>query len=118
MGQRVRLWKLELQRLADETRLVIAVSHFPPGTSKWNKIEHRLFSFISKNWRGKPLTSLKVIVNLIAGTTTKKGLKVRAAIDAASYPAGVKVPDSEMAEIQLHRHAFHGEWNYDILPRA
>ena len=117
-GSRVRLWKLELQRLADETRLVIAVSHFPPGTSKWNKIEHRLFSFISKNWRGKPLTSLKVIVNLIAGTTTKKGLKVRAAIDAASYPAGVKVPDSEMAEIQLHRHAFHGEWNYDILPRA
>ena len=116
-GSRVRLWKVELQRLADETGLVIGVSHFPPGTSKWNKIEHRLFSFTSKNWRGQPLTSLKVIVNLIAGTTTKKGRKVHAQIDAASYPAGVKVPDSEMAELRLHRHAFHGEWNYEILPR-
>jgi hypothetical protein len=116
-GSRVRLWKLELQRLADETGLAIAVSHFPPGTSKWNKIEHRLFSFISKNWRGQPLTSLKVIVNLIAGTTTKKGLKVHAEVDGRSYPAGVKVPDSEMAEIQLRREVFHGEWNYEILPR-
>jgi len=116
-GSRVRLWKLELQRLADETGLAIGVSHFPPGTSKWNKIEHRLFSFISKNWRGQPLTSLKVIVNLIAGTTTKKGLKVHAEIDGSSYPAGVKVQDSEMAEIRLRRHAFHGEWNYEILPR-
>ena len=116
-GSRVRLWKLELQRLADETRLTIAVSHFPPGTSKWNKIEHRLFSFISKNWRGQPLTSLKVIINLIAATTTKKGLKVHAKIDDRNYPAGVKVPDSEMAEIQLRREAFHGEWNYEILPR-
>jgi hypothetical protein len=116
-GSRVRLWKLELQGLADETGLAIAVSHFPPGTSKWNKIEHRLFSFISKNWRGQPLTSLKVIVNLIAGTTTKKGLKVHAKIDDRNYPAGVKVPDSEMAEIQLRREAFHGEWNYEILPR-
>jgi DNA-binding phage protein len=116
-GSRVRLWKLELQRLADETGLAIAVSHFPPGTSKWNKIEHRLFSFISKNWRGQPLRSLKVIVNLIAGTTTKKGLKVHAEIDGRSYPAGVKVPDSEMAEIRLRREAFHGEWNYEILPR-
>ena len=116
-GSRVRLWKLELQRLADETGLAIAVSHFPPGTSKWNKIEHRLFSFISKNWRGQPLTSLKVIVNLIAGTTTKKGLKVQAEIDGQSYPAGIKVPDSEMAEIKLQREAFHGEWNYEILPR-
>jgi Rhodopirellula transposase DDE domain len=115
-GSRVRLWKAELQRLADETGLVIGVSHFPPGTSKWNKIEHRLFSFISKNWRGQPLTSLKVIVNLIAGTTTRKGLKVHAEIDNAKYPAGVKVPDSEMAEIRLQRHAFHGEWNYEILP--
>lgn len=115
-GSRVRLWKVELQRLADETGLVIGVSHFPPGTSKWNKIEHRLFSFISKNWRGQPLTSLKVIVNLIAGTTTKKGLQVHAEIDTARYPAGVKVPDSEMAEIRLQRHAFHGEWNYEILP--
>ncbi len=116
-GSRVRLWKLELQRLADETGLAMAVSHFPPGTSKWNKIEHRLFSFISKNWRGQPLTSLKVIVNLIAGTTTKKGLKVHAEIDRRNYPAGVKVPDSEMAEIKLRREAFHGEWNYAILPR-
>ena len=116
-GSRVRLWKLELQRLADETGLAIAVSHFPPGTSKWNKIEHRLFSFISKNWRGQPLTSLKVIVNLIAATTTKKGLRVHAKIDDRNYPAGVKVPDSEMAEIQLRREAFHGEWNYEILPR-
>jgi hypothetical protein len=116
-GSRVRLWKLELQRLADETGLTIGVSHFPPGTSKWNKIEHRLFSFISKNWRGQPLTSLKVIVNLIAGTTTKKGLKVHAEIDGSSYPAGVKVLDSEMTKIRLHRDAFHGEWNYEILPR-
>ena len=117
-GSRVRLWKLELQRLAEETGLAIAVSHFPPGTSKWNKIEHRLFSFISKNWRGQPLTSLQVIVNLIAGTTTKKGLKVHAETDSRSYPAGIKVPDSEMAEIRLRRDAFHGEWNYEILPRS
>ncbi len=116
-GSRVRLWKLELQRLADETGLAVAVSHFPPGTSKWNKIEHRLFSFISKNWRGHPLTSLQVIVNLIAGTTTKKGLKVHAEIDRGSYPAGIKVPDSEMAEIRLRRDAFHGDWNYEILSR-
>jgi len=116
-GSRVRLWKLELQRLADETGLAIAVSHFPPGTSKWNKIEHRLFSFISKNWRGQPLTSLKVIVNLIAGTTTKKGLKVHAEIDGRNYPNGVRVPDAEMAEIKLRREAFHGEWNYEIMPR-
>lgn len=116
-GSRVRLWKLELQRLADETGLAIAVSHFPPGTSKWNKIEHRLFSFISKNWRGQPLTSLKVIVNLIGGTTTKKGLKVHAEVDRGIYPAGIKVPDSEMAEIRLRHEAFHGEWNYEILPR-
>jgi hypothetical protein len=115
-GSRVRLWKLELQRLADETGLRIAVSHFPPGTSKWNKIEHRLFSFISKNWRGKPLTSLKVTVNLIAGTTTKKGLTVRAELDDGRSPAGIKVPDSAMAEIRLCRDAFHGEWNYEILP--
>jgi len=116
-GSRVRLWKLELQRLADETGLIIAVSHFPPGTSKWNKIEHRLFSFISKNWRGQPLTSLRVIVNLIAGTTTSKGLKVHAEIDGRNYPAGIKIPDSEMAEIKLRRDAFHGEWNYEIMPR-
>ena len=116
-GSRVRLWKLELQRLADETGLAIAVSHFPPGTSKWNKIEHRLFSFISKNWRGQPLTSLKVIVNLIAGTTTNRGLKVHAEMDTGTYPPGLKVPDSQMDEIRLHRDTFHGEWNYEILPR-
>ncbi len=115
-GSRLRLWKLELQKLADETGLAIAVSHFPPGTSKWNKIEHRLFSFISKNWRGQPLTSLKVIVSLIAATTTRKGLKVHAEIDNRSYPPGIKVPDNEMAQINLHRDAFHGEWNYEILP--
>jgi hypothetical protein len=117
-GSRLRLWKLELQMLADETGLAIAVSHFPPGTSKWNKIEHRLFSFISKNWRGEPLTSLKVIVSLIAGTTTRKGLKVYAEIDDRSYPAGIKVPDAEMERINLRREDFHGEWNYEILPRG
>lgn len=116
-GSRLRLWKLELQKLADETGLIIAVSHFPPGTSKWNKIEHRLFSFISKNWRGQPLTSLEVIVSLIAGTTTKKGLKVHAEIDRRRYPAGTKVSDSEMAEINLRRDEFHGDWNYEIHPR-
>lgn len=116
-GSRLRLWKLELQMLADETGLAIAVSHFPPGTSKWNKIEHRLFSFISKNWRGQPLTSLKVIVSLIAGTTTQKGLKVYAEINDRTYPAGIKVGDAEMAQINLQRDGFHGEWNYEILPR-
>jgi len=116
-GSRLRLWKLELQMLADETGLAIGVSHFPPGTSKWNKIEHRLFSFISKNWRGKPLTSLQVIVSLIAGTTTRKGLKVHAEINDRLYPAGIKVPDEEMDLINIRRDTFHGEWNYEILPR-
>ena len=116
-GSRLRLWKLELQRLADESGLAIAVSHFPPGTSKWNKIEHRLFSFISKNWRGQPLTSLKVIVSLIAATTTRKGLKVHAELDTRSYPAGIKVPDAMMEKINLRRDDFHGDWNYEVLPR-
>ena len=115
-GSRLRLWKIELQRLANETGLAIAVSHFPPGTSKWNKIEHRLFSFITKNWRGQPLTSLKVIVSLIAATTTRKGLKVHAEIDDNPYPAGTKVADAEMAGIRIQRDDFHGEWNYEILP--
>jgi len=115
-GSRVRLWKLELQRLADELAIPIRVSHFPPGTSKWNKIEHRLFSYISLNWRGQPLVSHEVIVNLIAATTTRKGLKVRAAIDEAPYEKGIKVTDAEFAAIQMARDDFHGEWNYVISP--
>jgi len=116
-GVRVRLWKLELQKLADETGLRMAVCHFPPGTSKWNKIEHRLFSCISQNWRGKPLVSHEVIVNLIAGTTTEAGLRVRSELDTRNYPAGIKVPDREMAAIDLRRGQFHGDWNYEIHPR-
>lgn len=115
-GSRVRLWKLELQRLADELSIPIRISHFPPGTSKWNKIEHRLFSFISLNWRGKPLVSHEVIVNLIAATTTRKGLTVRAELDPTPYPKGVKVSDEEFATIRLIRDEFHGEWNYVITP--
>ena len=105
-------------KLADETNLIIAVSHFPPGTSKWNKIEHRLFSFISKNWRGQPLTSLEVIVSLIAGTTTRKGLKVHAEIDHRTYPSGTKVSTAAMANINLRPDEFHGNWNYEIHPAA
>lgn len=117
-GSRVRLWKLELQKLADELAIPIRVSHFPPGTSKWNKIEHRLFSYISLNWRGKPLVSHEVIVNLIAATTTRKGLKVRAELDQNPYPKGIKVSDEEFASIRLARDNFHGEWNYTIKPNA
>jgi hypothetical protein len=116
-GARVRLWKLELQKLSDETGLEISVCHLPPGTSKWNKIEHRLFSFISQNWRGKPLVSHQVIVNLIAATTTRAGLSVRAEIDPGKYAKGVKVSKQQFAEIRLERDPFHGEWNYTILPR-
>jgi Rhodopirellula transposase DDE domain len=116
-GARVRLWKLELQKLADEAGLEISVCHLPPGTSKWNKIEHRLFSFISQNWRGKPLVSHQVIVNLIAATTTRTGLRVRAALDPGKYPKGIKVSKKEVNEIRLQRDPFHGEWNYTILPR-
>ncbi len=115
-GSRVRLWKLELQNLANELGIPIRVSHFPPGTSKWNKIEHRLFSYISMNWRGKPLVSHETIVNLIAATTTKKGLKVRAELDAGHYPTGIKVTDKELKTIRIFRDDFHGEWNYSILP--
>ncbi len=115
-GSRVRLWKLELQRLADELGLSIRVSHFPPGTSKWNKIEHRLFSHISLNWRGQPLVSHEVIVNLIAATTTRKGLKVRAELDSTLYAKGVKVSDEAFAAIRISRDDFHGEWNYVISP--
>jgi transposase len=115
-GARVRLWKLDLQKLADQTGLEISICHLPPGTSKWNKIEHRLFSFISQNWRGKPLVSHQVIVNLISATTTKTGLRVRAEIDPGKYPKGVKVSDEEVASIRIARDEFHGEWNYTILP--
>ena len=115
-GSRVRLWKLELQKLADETGLQISVCHFPPGTSKWNKIEHRLFSFITKNWRGKPLVSHEVIVNLIAATTTRTGLRVQSQLDTGKYPKGIKVGKPEFAAIQLRTDTFHGEWNYTILP--
>ena len=117
-GARVRLWKWELQQLADETGWSISVCHFPPGTSKWNKIEHRLFSFISQNWRGKPLISHEVIINLIAATTSKTGLSVKSALDVNLYPAGVKVSDQQMAELRLRRDRFHGDWNYSLLPRS
>jgi Rhodopirellula transposase DDE domain len=117
-GSRVRLWKIELQKLADELGIPITVCHLPPGTSKWNKIEHRLFSFITGNWRGKPLVSHQVIVQLIAATTTKTGLTVRCELDPNTYPAGIKVSDAEMGAINLTRHHFHGEWNYTVSPKA
>ncbi|MGQ0612153.1 MAG: ISAzo13 family transposase [Planctomycetaceae bacterium] len=116
-GPRNALWRWELQRLADATGLAITICHFPPGTSKWNKIEHRLFSFISANWRGRPLTSLVAIVNLIAATTTRTGLRVRAEIDKGRYPKGVEVPSEELEKVRLERHDFHGDWNYTIRPR-
>ena len=117
-GGRVRLWKLELQGLADEVGIPIRVSHYPPGTSKWNKIEHRLFSFITMNWRGEPLISHEVMLNLIANTKTKTGLSVKAELDKREYPKGIKVPDVEFATINMVRDDFHGEWNYSISPRA
>ncbi|HSL72375.1 MAG TPA: ISAzo13 family transposase [Longimicrobiales bacterium] len=117
-GARVRLWKVELQKLADDLQLPIAVCHFPPGTSKWNKIEHRLFSFISQNWRGKPLISHEVIVKLIASTTTTTGLRVRSRLDTRSYPAGVKVSRQAVDALALRPDAFHGDWNYTILPNS
>src|SRR6202142_4024089 len=117
-GYRVRLWKVELQKLADETGLEISVCHFPPGTSKWNKIEHRLFSYITLNWRGKPLTSHQVIIDLIAGTTTTTGLTVKSKIDTNIYQKGLKVSDMQMAQLQLRREKFHGDWNYRLLPRS
>ncbi len=115
-GTRVRLWTVALQRLADETGLRITVCHFPPGTSKWNKIEHRMFSYISMNWRGKPLISHEVIVNLIASTTTQTGLKIEAEIDTNLYPKGLRVTDEELEKINIQKANFHGEWNYTILP--
>ena len=115
-GYRVRLWKIELQKLSDEIKLPITVCHLPPGTSKWNKVEHRLFSFISINWRGKPLRSYRTIVQLIAATTTATGLTVRAELDENKYPKGIKVSDAQMAAINLSPHSFHADWNYTISP--
>jgi len=115
-GNRLRLWKVALQRLADDTGLQIRVCHFPPGTSKWNKIEHRLFSFIARNWRGQPLVSRQAIVSLIGATTSTAGLKVYAQLDDNAYERGVKVSDAELATVNLQLDEFHGEWNYLIQP--
>ena len=117
-GSRLRLWKLELQKFADQTGLSISVCHFPPGTSKWNKIEHRLFSFITSNWRGEPLRDYETIVNLIARTTTAKGLKVTCRLDRRKYPTGRRVSDQEMENINVERNRFHGDWNYVIKPTS
>jgi hypothetical protein len=115
-GSRVRLWKCELQKLANELGIYIDVHHLPPGTSKWNKIEHRLFSFISMNWRAKPLVSYRVIVDLISATTTDTGLTVRCELDTKSYPKGIVVTDEEMSKLNIMRDEFHGEWNYTLRP--
>lgn len=117
-GYRVRLWKVELQRLATEAGLQVTVCHLPPGTSKWNKIEHRLFSHISLNWRGRPLVSHEVIVELISATTSRQGLHIRAELDAGLYPTQLKVTDEQMAAVRVAPHAFHGEWNYTIAPEG
>jgi hypothetical protein len=116
-GHRSRLWKVALQALADDIDLPLTVCHFPPGTSKWNKVEHRLFCFITNNWRGQPLLSHQVIVNLIANTTTTKGLVVKAALDTNTYETGIRVPDEQMAKLRIARADFHGEWNYTVKPR-
>jgi transposase len=116
-SSRNRLWKVALQELADELKLPLHVCHFPPGTSKWNKIEHRMFSFITQNWRGKPLVSHQAIVNLIASTTTRAGLTVKAALDPQHYDTKIKITDEELARLKLKRHAFHGDWNYTLSPR-
>ncbi len=117
-GNRTKLWKLELGKLADEIGLEIAVCHFPPGTSKWNRIEHRLFSFITMNWRGKPLTSLETIINLIGATTTSSGLEVYARLDQGTYPDKIRVTDAELQTVNIHGEDFHPEWNYTIVPRG
>jgi hypothetical protein len=117
-GARVRLWKTELQRLADETGLAITVAHLPPGTSKWNRIEHRLFAFITQNWRGKPLLTHEVVVQLIAATKTRKGLTVQCRLDRNAYEKGIKVSDAEMARLNIKPADFHGEWNYTFTPRT
>ena len=115
-GYRIRLWKYELQRMADETGLQITVCHFPPGTSKWNKIEHRMFCHITQNWRSRSLVSYEVIVNLISATRTKKGLTIQSALDEGTYEKGIKIPDKEFEKIRITRDDFHGEWNYTISP--
>jgi hypothetical protein len=117
-GYRVRAWKTELARFAADTGLEVTVCHFPPGTSKWNRIEHRLFSAISMNWRGRPLVSHQVIVELIGATRTRSGLRVRAELDRGRYPLGVKIGDKQLAAVPIRRHQWHGEWNYTILPQA
>jgi transposase len=116
-GSRTKLWKVALQRLADETGITVAVCHYPPGTSKWNKIEHRMFCHITENWRGKPLVSHEVIVNLIGNTTTKAGLRIQADLDRQSYRTGIQVSEHEMEELNLEKSEFHGDWNYRLLPR-
>jgi hypothetical protein len=116
-GSRLRLWKTQLQRLADETQLRISVCHLPPGTSKWNKIEHRMFAYITQNWRGRPLVSHEVIVNLIGNTTTQTGLHIHAELDTRHYPTGKRITKQELSEVQIERDFFHGEWNYTIVPR-
>jgi hypothetical protein len=115
-GARVRLWKRELQVFANETGLAITVAHHPPGTSKWNRIEHKLFAFITQNWRAKPLISHQVIIQLIGSTKTRTGLNVHCCLDENKYPKGIKVSDREMASINLEHDSFHGEWNYTISP--
>ena len=115
---RTRLWKIELQRLANELNMIIHVCHFPPGTSKWNKIEHRMFSFISKNWRGKPLDSLATIVNLISNTTTETGLHIETSTNYATYETGIEVTNEELEALKIKREKFHGEWNYTIAPQG
>jgi len=113
---RSRLWKVELQKMANQTGLTITVCHFPPGTSKWNKIEHRMFSFITKNWRGKPLVDRATIVNLIGSTKTEGGLTIRCELDTHNYPKEIKVPDDQLEKVKLKKHKFHGDWNYTIYP--
>ena len=115
-GCRVRLWKVELQKLARDLEMEICVCHFPPGTSKWNKIEHKMFSYISKNWRGKPLITRETVVKLIASTKTTKGLEIRSMLDENVYEKGIKVTDEELDAVNLVKSDFHGEWNYTIVP--
>lgn len=117
-GSRLRLWKTQLQQLADETRLRISICHLPPGTSKWNQIEHRMFAYMTQNWRGRPLTRHEVIVNLIGNTTTQTGPHIHAELDTNPYATGKRITDEELAAVQIERDSFHGEWNYTIVPRG